>query len=75
MGVFVAEPEPLFTYETARQVEETFKQKPTRLPLEVPIRPIIIEPQPRNDLPLVIIGAVTIVGLVGLFLAYFLTKK
>ena len=62
MGVFVEEEPPLFTYETARQVEETFRQKPTRLPLEVPLFPTYVIKQETNWVPIV-----AIVGLVGLF--------
>jgi hypothetical protein len=62
MGVFTPEPEPLFTYETTRQLEETFKQKPTRIPLEVPLYPTYIMKQETNWVPIV-----AIVGLFGLF--------
>jgi len=62
MGVFIPEPEPLFTYETARHLEETFRQKPSRIPLEVPLYPTYVVKQETNWVPIV-----AIVSLVGLF--------
>ena len=75
MGVF--EPPEVFVFptEASRRLEDQFIQKPTRLPLEVPLQPVFAQPQPRNDLPILIIGSLTLIGLVGLFLAYFLTSR
>jgi len=75
MGVFEAEAVPLFTYESAQRLEDTFKQKPTPLPLELPLRPTFIQPTRNDTLPIVLIGAITIISVVGLFLAFFATRR
>ena len=62
MGIFVPEEFPLFNCETASRLEETFKQKPTQLPLKVPLYPVYIVTQEPNWVPIV-----AIVSLVGLF--------
>jgi len=67
MGLFESE-EPIFlSYEASKRLEDTFTQKPVSTPLEVPIR-LIIHEAPRNDLPIILIGSLTIISLVGLFL-------
>jgi len=75
MAIFVEEELPLFDYRTARQVEDSFRQKPARLPLELPLQPVVVQTPSRSDLPTIIIGALAIIGLVGLFLAYFTTRR
>lgn len=62
MGVFATEPEPLFTYETTHQLEQTFKQKPTSIPLEVPLYPTYMVKRETNWVPIV-----TVMSLFGLF--------
>ena len=74
--MFVPQEYPLPHPNMLRRVEQTFVQKPTRIPLEIQLTGTLpYLPQPRNDLALIIIGSITILGLVGLFLAYFLTKR
>lgn len=73
MALFPPEELPLFDYETSRQLEQKFKQKPAILPLAPrPTEILIVKPQ-QDYLP--IIAIVGIIGLIGLFLAYFLAKK
>jgi len=76
MGVFEAETVPLFTYESAQRLENTFIQKPTPLPLELSLRPTtFIQPTRNETLPIILIGAISIISVVGLFLAFFSTRR
>lgn len=71
MAIFQPEPLPLFSYETAKTLDETFKQKPTRLPLELPLQPtVIVKEQEPNYIPIIaIVGILSFFGLLA-FLAY-----
>ena len=62
MSLFEPEEIPLFDVQTARSINRTFQQKPTRIPLELPLQPTYIIKQEQNTLP--------IVAMVGIF-AFF----
>jgi len=70
MSLFPEEEMPLFDVQTARSVNRTFQQKPTRIPLELPLQPTYIIKQEQNTLPIVaIVGIFAFFGFLA-FLAF-----
>ena len=70
MSLFEPEEIPLFDVQTARSVNRTFQQKPTRIPLELPLQPTYIIKQEQNTLPIIaIVGIIGLLAFLG-FLAY-----
>jgi hypothetical protein len=71
MSLFPEEEMPLFDVQTARSVNRTFQQKPTRIPLELPLQPTYIIKEEPNYTPLIaIIGILSFFGFLA-FLAFF----
>jgi hypothetical protein len=71
MSLFAEEEIPLFDVETARSVNRTFEQKPTRIPLELPLQPTYIIKQEPNYVPIIaIVGILSFFGFLA-FLALF----
>jgi len=70
MSLFEPEEVPVFTYETARRLDDTFKQKPTIVPLGTPyLKEVVIRREP-NQLPIIaIVGLLSFFGFLA-FLAY-----
>jgi len=69
MSLFEPEEAPMFSYETARRLDDTFKQKPTIVPLGYPKEVVIVHREP-NQLPIVaIVGLLSFFGFLA-FLAY-----
>jgi len=74
MSLFEPEEIPLFDVQTARSVNRTFQQKPTRIPLELPLQPTYIIKQEPNYTPIIaIIGILSFFGFLA-FLAFFKAK-
>lgn len=72
--MFIAEEYPLPHPNMLRRVEGTFVQRPTRIPLEVPLYPSYVVKQQTNWVPIVaIVGVVSLFGLLA-FLAYLARK-
>jgi hypothetical protein len=72
MSVFPEEEIPLFDVQTARSVNRTFQQKPTRIPLELPLQPTLIIKEEPNVLPIVaIVGIFAFFG----FLAFLVAMR
>jgi len=70
MSLFEPEEIPLFDVQTARSVNRTFQQKPTRIPLELPLQPTYIIKQEPNYTPIIaIIGILSFFGFLA-FLAF-----
>ena len=71
MSLFEPEEIPLFDMQTARSVNRTFQQKPTRIPLELPLQPTyIIKQEPNYVVPIIaIVGIIGLLAFLG-FLAY-----
>ena len=71
MSLFEPEEIPLFDVQTARSVNRTFQQKPTRIPLELPLQPTYIIKQEQNTLPIIaVVGIFVFFGFLA-FLAFF----
>ena len=74
MSLFEPEEIPLFDVQTARSVNRTFQQKPTRIPLELPLQPTYIIKQEPNYVPIIaIVGILSFFGFLA-FLAFFKAK-
>jgi len=72
MSLFEPEEIPLFDVQTARSVNRTFQQKPTRIPLELPLQPTYIIKTRTNVLPIVaIVGIFAFFG----FLAFLVAMR
>ena len=70
MALFPPEEIPLFDVAAAKRLNQTFQQRPTRIPLELPLQPTIIIRQEQNTLPIVaIVGIFAFFGFLA-FLAF-----
>jgi hypothetical protein len=70
MSLFEPEEIPLFDVQTAKSVNRIFQQKPTRIPLELPLQPTYIVKQEPNYVPIIaIVGILSLFGFLA-FLAY-----
>jgi hypothetical protein len=75
MSLFEPEEIPLFDVQTARSVNRTFQQKPTHIPLELPLQPTYIIQQEPNVLPIVaVVGVLAFFGFLA-FLAFFKSAR
>jgi hypothetical protein len=70
MSLFEPEEIPLFDAATAKRLNRTFQQKPTRIPLELPLQPTFIIKEEQNTLPIVaVVGIIAFFGFLA-FLAF-----
>ncbi len=70
MSIFEPEEIPLFDVQTARNVNKVFQQRPTRIPLELPITPTYVFKQEPNYVPIIaIVGILSFFGFLA-FLAF-----